>query len=297
MRRRNFLAASLALASWRETRSLGDTPAEGSRFHPCLNQVTTLGAPFEGECEAYASAGFRKIELWLAKFRSLPLSAQQITATLSRWGLDPVSSCGTCSLLDPVYGSLESHLPDFEKTLGFVQALGIPRHVVCSTVRAQVSGDDYKIASERLYQISELASKYKVKIALEFIARSDFVGSLPTAISLIRTTGHPNVGLLLDTFHFFVGVSKTEDLHLLRPGEVEHVHFHDVPDKVFRERLTDKYRLPPGEGIIPLKVITAELRRIGYSGSLSTELFGSSFQDGDPKAVALRCYKALLPFC
>jgi len=57
--------------------------------------------------------------------------------------------------------------------------------------------------------------------------------------------------------------------------------------------------LPQGAGqsVIPLKLITAALSRIGYRGDLSTELFGARYQKENPADVASLCYKALEPYC
>jgi 2-keto-myo-inositol isomerase len=132
---------------------------------------------------------------------------------------------------------------------------------------------------------------------MEFIARSSLFGSLLSSLRLLREAAQPNVGICLDTFHFFVGASKFDDLQELRPGEVEHVHFHDVSGSIPREILVDANRVPPGQGVIPLKLITAALRRIGYRGNLSTELFGARYQEGDPFHVAKLCYNALEPYC
>ena len=107
--------------------------------------------------------------------------------------------------------------------------LGVPRFVIFDYVEATPKRDDHAVAVERLVWVAELARKFGVRIALEFIARSRLLGSLPTALQVIRQSAQPNVGLCLDTFHFHAGVSKVEDLDELRPGEVEHVHFHDVP--------------------------------------------------------------------
>jgi sugar phosphate isomerase/epimerase len=48
-------------------------------------------------------------------------------------------------------------------------------------------------------------------------------------------------------------VSKLEDLDELSSGEVEHVHFHDVPRAMPRELIADADRIPPGMGVIPLR--------------------------------------------
>ncbi len=40
---------------------------------------------------------------------------------------------------------------------------------------------------------------------------------------------------MLDTYHFWGGISKFEDLALLRDGELHHLHFEDVPADPPRE--------------------------------------------------------------
>ena len=162
---------------------------------------------------------------------------------------------------------------ELEDAFTLAQALGIPRFVVYHSVDGTPAKDDYAIAAERLVVLADLAASYKVRIALEFIARSRLLGSLPSTLSVTRKAAHANVGVCLDTFHLFAGVSKLEDLDHLRPGEVEHVHFHDVPGAVPRELLADTDRTPPGTGVIPLPRVVGALRRIGYAGALSVELF------------------------
>ncbi|TAM83343.1 MAG: sugar phosphate isomerase/epimerase [Acidobacteria bacterium] len=75
------------------------------------------------------------------------------------------------------------------------------------------------------------------------------------------------------------------------------MHFHDVPKAIPREILVGRDRIPPSQGVIPLRKVTAALSRIGYTGNLSTELFGAQYQNGNPQTVAQLYYKALQPFC
>ena len=163
-------------------------------------------------------------------------------------------------------------------------------------VEATPKRDDLAVAAERLVSVADLAARYRVRIALEFIARSRLLGSLPTALQVIRQAAQTNVGLCLDTFHLYAGVSKLEDLDELRPGEVEHVHFHDVPRAVPRELLVDADRITPGLGVIPLGKVVDALRRIGYVGALSVELFDPAVQKSDPAATARTCYAAVTRF-
>ncbi len=222
--------------------ALRTADASASPLLPCINQVTTLGAAFDAECSAYHDAGFRHVELWFPKLKQLGLAPPAIAARLREAALTPVSACAAGNLLwrgapGPVErrGELEAHF-------ALAEALGVPRFVIFDYVEATPPRDDHAVAAERLVALAEIAARHRVRIALEFIARSRLLGSLRTALQVIRRAAQGNVGLCLDTFHFYAGVSKLEDLDELRPGEVEHVHFHDVPGAVPRERGPDPAR-------------------------------------------------------
>lgn len=291
MKRREFMAGSAAAVT-----ALHAPKAPASSLVPCINQVTTLGAAFDAECSAYHDAGFRHVELWFQKLHGLDLAPAAIAARLRDAALTPVSACAAGSFLwrgapGPVErrGELEDHF-------ALAQALGVPRFVIFDYVDATPKRDDHAVAVERLVSVAGLAAKYGVRIALEFIAGSRLLGSLPTALQVIRQAAQPNVGLCLDTFHLYAGVSKLEDLDELRPGEVEHVHFHDVPRTVPRELLVDADRIPPGMGVIPLTKVVDALRRIDYAGALSVELFDPVVQKSDPAVTARTCYAAVTGF-
>ena len=268
MKRREFVASSAAALT-----ALRAAPVRASRLVPCINQVTTLGAGFDAECSAYHDAGFRHVELWFPKLKGLGLAPPAIAARLRDATLTPVSACAAGNFLWPGAPGPAERRAELEGLFGLAEALGVPRFVIFDYVEATPKRDDHAVAAQRLVSVAELAAKYRVRIALEFIARSRLLGSLPTALQLIRQAAQRNVGLCLDTFHFYAGVSKLEDLDELRPGEVEHVHFHDVPRTVPRELLVDADRIAPGLGVIPLGKVVDALRRIGYAGALSVELF------------------------
>jgi len=291
MKRREFMGGSAVAVT-----ALQATNVRASILLPCINQVTTLGAAFDAECSAYHDAGFRHVELWFAKLRGLGLAPTAIAARLREAALTPVAACAAGSFLwRGVPGPVERR-DELEGHFALAQALGVPRFVIFDHVDATPKRDDHAVAAERLAAVAGQAAKYGVRIALEFIAGSRLLGSLPTALQVIRQAAQPNVGLCLDTFHFYAGVSKLEDFDELRPGEVEHVHFHDVPRAVPRELLVDADRIPPGMGVIPLTKVVDVLRRIDYAGALSVELFDPVVQKSDPAATARACYAAVSRF-
>jgi sugar phosphate isomerase/epimerase len=112
---------------------------------------------------------------------------------------------------------------------------------------------------------------------------------------LVRAANHPNVKVMLDTYHFWGGISKFEDLDLLRDGELHHLHFEDVPATPPREIQGQPHRAFPGEGIAPLRRIVEVLKKKGYAGPASFESFNPEVQSTDPYQVALRVRKAIEP--
>src|SRR6266571_1468251 len=292
MKRREFISGSASALTAVRAADLGT-----STLVPCINQVTTLGAAFDAECSAYRDAGFRHVELWFPKLQRLGLAPPAIAARLRDAALTPVSACAAGNLLWRGAPGPVERRAELESHFALAEALGVPRFVIFDYVEASPSRDDHALAAERLASVADLAAKYRVRVGLEFIARSRLLGSLPTALRVIRQAAHRNVGLCLDTFHFYAGVSKLEDLDELRPGEVEHVHFHDVPRAVPRELLVDADRIPPGLGVIPLRKVVDALRRIGYAGALSVELFDPVVQKSDPTLTARTCYAAVTRFC
>ena len=106
---------------------------------------------------------------------------------------------------------------------------------------------------------------------------------------LLRKVNHPNLGIQFDTFHFYAGVSKLEDLENLRRGEISFVHINDVP-AIPRERLQDKDRVYVGQGVIPHKILLRSLARV-YSGPVSFEVF--QYAGLDPYEVARKGFDGL----
>jgi len=144
----------------------------------------------------------------------------------------------------------------------------------------------------------EVAKPYGVLLMIEFARTSTLIGSLPTCIKVVRETNHPNVRVMMDTFHFWGGISKFEDLELLKDGELAHLHFEDIPDDPPREGQGQPNRVFPGEGIVPLKRIVQLLKQKKYSGPASLEMFqGQSALIGNlsPYEVAMKARSAIEP--
>jgi 2-keto-myo-inositol isomerase len=287
MNRREFVAAATALVA--------SPRAEKSGPRLAMNQATSMSADFRKAMEGYGRAGFRYVEPWISKIDEF--SARESLAVAKRVladsGLTPVSACAQGGIVEPAPPADQAKSFDqLKHKLEVCAELGIPRLVVHSVGRDKYTLDDYQAGAERFRKAAELAEPLHTAIVLEFIRGTTYLCSLATSVQIVRKANHPNGRMLIDLFHFWGGYSKFEDLDLLREGEPEHVHLDDLPAGTPREALTDRDRVAPGDGVIPIAKILRALRQKKYSGAFSIELFHQRFQQADPYEVALQLKRA-----
>jgi len=252
-----------------------------------LHQNTSAGAGYRGSLEGWSRAGIKNVELTntlLDEFlKTDSLSAAR--RVLTDLGLTPVSSaCGVFGLWEPNPGRA-SALDGFRKRCEQFAALGLTRIYSPTPTTEKFTPDDFKRGAANMREVGDIARQFGMTVMVEAVRSSTFIGTLPTMLGMIREAGHASVAPLLDFYHFYSGLSKLEDLDLIRPGEIGHVHFQDVPDMP-RELLDNTTRVIPGDGVAPIDRILRKLAEKGYSGPLSVELFLPTYQKGDPYEVA-----------
>lgn len=285
------LAAGAAL-TWCADRTWSG-PAKAT-LTPCINQLTTPKADFRTAMGAYGKAGFRAVELALDLVE--PFLNRESAATARRVmndsGLRPYSTCAECEslFLPRLLKGGEAAWDAFKRKLELSAELGSNHFVLCSPIFEEVKLEDYETAIAGLTRVGEVARQCDTVVGLEFICRAHFLGCVDTTARLLRRVNHPNVKLLIDTFHFHAGVSKLSDIEALKTGEVSWVHINDVPESVPRELLDDFDRVYVGEGVMPLPQILHAITRV-YAGPVSFEVL--RYGDDDPYAVAKRAFAGL----
>ena len=254
-----------------------------------LHQNTSTAAGYRRSLEGWAKAGITHVELTdrllddFLKTDNLAAAKRVVTDL----GLTPVS----CAAVLPDFwipgANRAAAMETWKKRCEQFSTFGLERIYCPAVTSRKVTQEDYKGAPDCIREGGEAARQYHMTAMIEFARNSSFISTLTTSLKLIREAAHPNVKPMLDCYHFWSGLSKFEDLDLIQPGEIGHVHFQDVPD-VPRELLDNTTRLIPGDGVSPLVRILRKLAEKGYSGSLSVELFLPEFQQADPYEVARR---------
>ena len=99
----------------------------------------------------------------------------------------------------------------------------------------------------------------------------------------------PNVGLLLDCWHWHTSGGTVADLLRLTPRDVVYVHVNDAPRGVAMDDYVDNLRGLPGEtGVIDISGFLQSLRTIGYEGPVTPEPFKKEL--GDMPSDEVRLY-------
>lgn len=282
--RRALLLTPVALMAARTASAAGMTLA--------MHQNTSSGAGYRGSLEGWAKAGIRQVELTAAlldgflKTDSLPAARRVLTDL----GLTPVcGAVGVTGLWEP-NPMRAAALEEFRKRCEMFRELGLMRVYSPTGTTQRFMPDDYKVGAANMREVGEIAKGFGLTVMAEAVRNSTFIATLPTLLRMTREAAHPNMAPLLDFYHFWSGNNKLEDLDQIRPREIGHVHFQDVPD-VPRELLDQTSRFIPGDGVAPIDRMLRTLADKGYAGPLSVELFLPRFSQGDPFAVAAEIRK------
>jgi len=292
--RRNFLtlAGAAAVAAAAPLVSKAADPVMFVSIH----EASSEGFDFKTAMEGYAKAGIKAVEPTLPKVKEFadkesPAKARKLLDDL---GLKVVSSSNQLQLMEPGPTRAKA-LEDLKWKVELAKTIGADRMVTPSAGQGPYTEDDFKKGVDNMREAAEIAKPFGITLMLEFTRTSRFAGSLATAIKLVREVNHPNYRVMMDTYHFWGGISKFEDLELLKDGELAHLHFEDVPADPIRELQGQPNRVFPGQGVAPLKRIVETLKKKKYSGPASIEMFHPMYQNMDPAAFAKLARAAIEP--
>lgn len=291
--RRQFLAlASMPLI----TKPVLSKSDDSGGMYVCMHQMSSISFDFRTAMEGYSRAGIRAVEPDLGKVREFaqnesPLRARELLDDL---GLKAVS-CSNQLFLEESGPRRAKSIEELKWKVELAEIIGADRLVAPSAAGARHTLEDYAEVIDNLLEAAEIARPHNVTLMVEHTRLSTLINNLRTALKVVREANHPNLKVMLDTFHFWSGMSKFEDLDLLRNGELHHLHFEDIPGDLPLEVFGQTSRVFPGEGIVPLRKIVKALRNKGYNGPASLELFDPVIQATDPYEVAVKARRTIEP--
>lgn len=255
-----------------------------------LNGATTMSADLETDLRAAKEAGFGYLEIWAAKLREYlqAHTVEELKRLFEESGVAPYSINSIEHITFRDDAGHAAVVAECQELCRIAQAINCPYVVVVPGLLPEDATREMIVeeSARVLNELADIAEPYGVSLAFEFLGQTTCsVQTLDLAKEIVERVDRAGVGLVLDSFHFYAGGSRLEDILSLDPKRLFIFHINDAED-LPRERLEDHHRLLPGLGILPLKEIIAAFKRIGYDGVTSVEIFRPEYWERDPLELA-----------
>ncbi|HEY5979802.1 MAG TPA: TIM barrel protein [Microlunatus sp.] len=244
-----------------------------------------LSADFPTAVELAVEHGFGGLDPDLGHLASLGDEAaiREAAAEVSerglRWGVAGLPVDLTAPAAD-----FTAQIASMSDTLAVLSAAGVPS--VGTWVRPMHDDLTYRrnwvLHVSRLALVAEVLADAGLRLGLEYVGpktfwsteRFPFIHSLAEVRELIAETGASNVGVILDSFHWYTAGETAADLVGLRDAEIVSVDINDAPDDRLRDEQLDlDRRLPASTGVIDLAGFMTGLRDADYTGPVKVEPF------------------------
>ncbi len=264
-------------------------PARPGKMTLCIHQNTSRAAGYRKSLEGWAKAGIKFVEVTDVMLDEF-LKTDTVAAAkrvLTDLGLTPVSAAAVLPDIWIPGEARVASLDTWKRRCDQFSTIGLQKIYCPSITNRRVTAEDFKATPACIREAGDIARQFNLTAMIEFARTSTHLSTLRSTLTVIREAAHSNVRPMLDFFHFWSGMSKFEDLDMIRSGEIAHVHFQDILDTP-RELMDNNGRVIPGDGAAPVVAILRKLAEKEYAGPLSVELFLMELQQGDPFEVASR---------
>ncbi len=133
---------------------------------------------------------------------------------------------------------------------------------------------------KRLKPVAEVLLSYGIRFGLEYVGpktfwsnkRYSFIHTMNEMLELADKLG-PNVGLLVDSFHWFTAKESVDDLKRLSNVHIVDAHINNAPKLPADEQQDLTRTLPDETNTINVKAYLQTLKAIGYDGPVMVEPF------------------------
>lgn len=145
--------------------------------------------------------------------------------------------------------------------------------------------NNFRSHASRLREVARVLKDSSVRLGLEYVGprtlmvsrRYPFIHTMAEMKDLIAEIGTGNVGMLVDSFHWWTAGDTEADILALKNEDVVSVDLNDAAAGVPREQQIDGRReLPTATGVIDLSTFLNALNKIGFDGPVRVEPFNKA---------------------
>ena len=256
--------------------------------------TVSISGDLREKLAAIAAAGFDGVEIFENDFLAFDGTPAEVGRMVRDHGLE-------ITLFQP-FRDFEG-MPEPQRARAFDRAerkfdlmseLGTDLMLVCSNVSPlSLGGIDRAAADFR--ELGERAAKRGLRVGYEALAWGRHVGDHRDAWEIVRRADHPNIGVILDSFHTLARKIDPDTIRAIPGDKIFIVQLADAPridmDLLYWSR---HFRNMPGQGDLPVVDFMRAVAATGYDGPLSLEIFNDQFRGGSPKSISIDGRRSLV---
>src|SRR5687767_6820444 len=266
-------------------------------MYVCLNRGTAgAGLPYDEFVKLSAQAGFPGVDVdmgWGEMYSSAALRDLLASNHQKPGGWGPNVAWRGDIL------KMNEGMPSFLKQAKVAQELGLD---TCATYILPSSDlplmENWNFHVQRLRPIAQVLAEVGLRFGLEFVApyhlrlkwKHEFIFTPGQMLELAADVGE-NVGLLVDSFHCHTAGTTWDHLGQIPATKIVLAHLNDAP-RVPLGDIDDGQRLLPGEGAIDVVAYVNALKKSGYDGPVSLEVFNADLRNMPPLDAAKKAWEA-----
>jgi len=154
---------------------------------------------------------------------------------------------------------------------------------------------NFKLHATRLREAARVLADNGARLGIEYVGpktlwasqRYPFAHTMAEMRELIGEMGQSNVGIVLDSWHWYHAGDSAADILALRSLDVVSVDLNDAPSGVPKDQMPDgKREIPAATGVIDVATFLKSLAKIGFDGPVRVEPFNDAVRHMAPDDAA-----------
>lgn len=291
MNRRDFLTTALAAAAFPLLTRAAQSPTPSRQMFVSLNSsLTPRKLEWLDFAKLAATTGYGGVDVDLGGARA---QGAPNTRTLLRTLKIAPGSVGLPVNFSSDEATFQSGLAKLEDAAVFAATIGCPRMVAVLPPSSTTPKAEFRaLLKTRISAMAKVLETAGVRLGLEFLGPLhfrtrnpyEFIWRMPETLDFCTECG-PNVGILLDAWHWHHAGATANDITTAGKSRIVHIHVSDAKAQP-PEDVRDNQRLFPGEGVIDLVTFFQALKKIEYTDAISPEPLGRVPGDMPPEEGA-----------
>lgn len=256
--------------------------------------TVSIAGDLREKLAAIAAAGFDGVEIFENDFLTFDGTPRDVGAMVRDFGL-------AITVYQP-FRDFEG-MPEAQRAATFDRAerkfdimreLGTDLMLICSNVSPNALGGIDRAAAD-LRELGERAAKRNLKVGYEALAWGRFVNDHRDAWEIVRRADHPNIGLIVDSFHTLARGINPDSIRAVPKDRIFLVQLADAPAVNMDYLSWSRHlRMMPGQGDLDVVGFMSGVAATGYDGVISIEVFNDQFRGGSPKSIAVDGHRSLV---